>query len=808
MTKANVLIAEDEKIVALDIKTSLESLGYKVIGQVSQGETAIQKASSLHPDIILMDIVLKGAVDGIQAAEQIHKSLNIPVVFLTAHSDESTLARARLAEPYGFIVKPFDYRELASNIEIAIYKHKAEQARRDHLKQLKLINEIGKAVSRLQDVPSVLEVIHEQVKLNLPLDVFFVCLYDQETDTVNYPLVFDTDTRYIEEPRSLAHETYTEQVIKSARPLLINRTSQEIHSYKLNKFMIGDKTRPSSSLMFAPLASRGNVIGVISAQSYKLNAYTDTHLDLLTGVACFASAAIENARLFNDVTKELTERKHIESILRESETKFRKVIENASDGIALIDSNGYVSEWNIAIENLTGFTHSQVIGHPIWDVIFDMLPLEKQTQEGKEFLSTEWKLAVQNKYGNKDRMANYEIETPEGVQRTIESNGFTIVSEHGVMGGMIMRDVTERQKTEQVLRENEERLRLITENAPSIIVELDTKGNIKFMSRVLPGYKIEDVIGKSVEDWIAPDSRSDMWKAFKSVLSTGTEQSYESYAAGANGEMRWYLSNLSPVLVNDLVKSIILITTDITELKNAETKLKVKNDELERFTYSVSHDLKAPLFSIRGFLGYLEKDMATGNEIRIKSDLDRINSSVEKMQQLLNNLLDLSRTGRLTNPYTSNKFEDLIRDAVEAVSGRIIAGNVTIEIAQNLQTVQCDRIRITQVLQNLIDNAVKFMGDQQNPQITIGQRDSETGPVFFVQDNGIGIAPENKDRVFGLFDKLNTTHEGTGIGLALAKRIIETHGGKIWVESDGLGKGSMFCFTIPDKNSQETSASV
>ena len=121
--------------------------------------------------------------------------------------------------------------------------------------------------------------------------------------------------------------------------------------------------------------------------------------------------------------------------------------------------------------------------------------------------------------------------------------------------------------------------------------------------------------------------------------------------------------------------------------------------------------------------------------------------------------------------------------------------------------IYCDTTRLTQVMQNLIDNAVKFMGDKPNPRIEIGQRKTPANaePVFFVHDNGIGIPAQDQERVFGLFDKLNSDVEGTGIGLALIKRIIEVHGGKIWVESGGSGKGSTFCFTIPDGRKENPS---
>jgi signal transduction histidine kinase len=245
-------------------------------------------------------------------------------------------------------------------------------------------------------------------------------------------------------------------------------------------------------------------------------------------------------------------------------------------------------------------------------------------------------------------------------------------------------------------------------------------------------------------------------------------------------------------LFSDLQSELLARKKLISELEN-------KNAELERFTYTVSHDLKSPLFTIRGFLGYLEQDALSGNPTRLKSDIQRITDATDKMQRLLNELLELSRVGRLKNEPTYFPFGDLVHEATELVQGRIMARGIRISIASDLPVVYGDRPRLTEVLQNLLDNAAKFMGDQEEPYIEIGCRgqDAERGMlIFYVRDNGIGISSEHYDRVFGLFNKLDPKTDGTGIGLALVKRIIEVHGGKIWVESEA-GKGSTFCFTLP-----------
>ena len=250
---------------------------------------------------------------------------------------------------------------------------------------------------------------------------------------------------------------------------------------------------------------------------------------------------------------------------------------------------------------------------------------------------------------------------------------------------------------------------------------------------------------------------------------------------------------------------------DITLRKKVEAEresliqeLAAKNAELERFTYTVSHDLKSPLVTINGFLGYLEQDAATGNMERFKSDTQRIHDAVDKMQGMLNELLELSRIGRLVNEPETIPFGELAQSAMELVHGQTEAAGITIQLQPNLPAVYGDRRRLTEVLQNLLDNASKFIGDQATPRVEIGQRGREDGKaIFYVKDNGIGIEPDFHEHIFGLFNKLNSKADGTGIGLALVKRIVEIHGGRIWVESK-LGAGATFLFTLPQSPSPES----
>ncbi len=275
-----------------------------------------------------------------------------------------------------------------------------------------------------------------------------------------------------------------------------------------------------------------------------------------------------------------------------------------------------------------------------------------------------------------------------------------------------------------------------------------------------------------------------------------------------SGEVRWERIFAHPIWdekENSLTR-IVGAVQDITERKKIELErealikeLEAKNAELERYTYTVSHDLKSPLVTIRGFLGYLEKDALAGNAQKVRDDVRRIEDAAKKMQALLNDLLELSRIGRLMNQPSEARFTDIVKDAVELVRGQIEAKNLTIEIQDSPLVVFGDRMRLTEVIQNLVDNAAKFMGSQPKPRVTIGAITDTAGEaVFFVRDNGIGIDKQFHERVFTLFNKLNPETEGTGIGLALVKRIVEVHKGRIWIESEP-GKGATFYFTLQEK---------
>ncbi|NJN66334.1 MAG: response regulator [Chloroflexaceae bacterium] len=371
----------------------------------------------------------------------------------------------------------------------------------------------------------------------------------------------------------------------------------------------------------------------------------------------------------------------------------------------------------------------------------------------------------------------------------------------------LQREIGERIRAEAALRASNDTLRTLVDCSPLAIIAHDLQGQVTLWNPAaerLFGWGEAEVFQQQIPFFPMAVPPGQVPPCLDSLHSDGAFP-LEVRCSRRDGSC--IDISISPALLHDTEDQparIMCIIVDITERKQAEAErealiqeLEARNTELERFTYTVSHDLKSPLVTICGFLGYLEQDAHSGNMERFKQDIQRITDAAARMQHLLDELLELSRVGRSLNPSESVPFEQVVQEAVSLVEGQLRARGVHLEISQDFPSVWGNRTRLVQAVQNLVDNAVKFMGDQPAPRIRIGWREQGTRRMFSVEDNGIGIVPAYHEKVFGLFDKLDPRSDGTGIGLALVRRIIETHGGRIWIESQGHGTGTTVYFTLP-----------
>jgi len=377
---------------------------------------------------------------------------------------------------------------------------------------------------------------------------------------------------------------------------------------------------------------------------------------------------------------------------------------------------------------------------------------------------------------------------------------------------MAAREAADRRVAEAALRESMDRYRLITSVSSDYAFSTELAAGPGLRLNWVAG-AFEQITGFTFDEYVArggwraavhPDDLGQDDRDFL-ALRENLPVATEIRTICKDGSVRWVRVYAHPVwdeAANSL-GGIFGAVQDISERKAAEAErekliheLEGRNAELERFTYTVSHDLKSPLITIRGFLGHIEQSAREGRLEAVRADMDRVFKSTAKMHQLLDDLLELSRIGRLAKAPEEIPFEAIVRDALDLTHGRLTAAKVAVEVEAPLPVVRVDRDRLVEVVQNLIDNAAKFMGAQDNPRIVIGAKETPWGPAFFVRDNGEGIDPRYTERVFNLFDKLDPRSSGTGVGLALVKRIVEVHGGRVWVESSGKGQGSTFLFTL------------
>lgn len=490
------------------------------------------------------------------------------------------------------------------------------------------------------------------------------------------------------------------------------------------------------------------------------------------------------------VRDDYSRRLKAEQSLREGEEKFRKIFH--ANPVAIIISSledGSVLDANDAYWRLTGFDpevakNSTTIDLGIW----------ADADARREFVA---RLKERKSLHN----PAYEFINAKGEKRiTIAYYDLIEVGETaGILS--IFYDITRLKQAEDALLQSEARMRVLFEAIPDLIFELDRDGRIlQFIPSAVaqPLIPPEEFIGRTVAE-VIPSIADQAGFSIRRALESGQVNAFE-YPLWHNGEEKFFEARIIAIgkdTVLGMIRDVTLTKWVGSEREKLINELETKNAELERFVYTVSHDLKSPLVTIVGFLGYLEQDVARQKFDQFNRDVARIYQAAYKMQELLQDLLELSRIGRLMNEPESIPFDGLVRDAIELTQGRIQEHHVTIQIQADLPRVFGDRKRLLELLQNLIDNAAKYTGSQPHAVVEIGQqgyRDNQA--VFYIRDNGMGIAREYHNQIFGLFNKLDSTTEGTGIGLAIVKRIVEVHGGIIWVESEA-GQGSTFFFTLP-----------
>ncbi len=373
-----------------------------------------------------------------------------------------------------------------------------------------------------------------------------------------------------------------------------------------------------------------------------------------------------------------------------------------------------------------------------------------------------------------------------------------------VVGNLI--DITVRMRSELELRESQSRLQSILDHAPALICICDAVGVVKVASqrfRILDMAE-EELIGKPLYELMPREKNLEQWLDDLVALKAGERIEFEEMLRHRDGSTHTYLTSKF-LLGGEKDDQVCYISADITDLKRLAMEredlvgqLVVKNEELERFTYSISHDLKSPLVTIGGFAELIAGDLKAGREKSAVDSLSHIRDAVADMRQLIDGLLKMSRSGHEASHFERVSLQDVFDSVRLLLHGMLEEHPVEMVAAAGLPTVVGDPLLLRQVLQNLIENALKFRVPERPLKIAIDWFVKENGTVVVsFGDNGQGIAHPDLERIFQLFERGAGSNSGSGIGLALVRTIMVRHGGMVWAESDGPDKGSTFFLSFP-----------
>jgi len=368
----------------------------------------------------------------------------------------------------------------------------------------------------------------------------------------------------------------------------------------------------------------------------------------------------------------------------------------------------------------------------------------------------------------------------------------------------VNRELAALREAEQALRESEKKWRLLAENMPDMLMTVDRNGRIQFLNHAVAGLAPEDVVGTNTYDYVRADHQGIVRDAIEHAFDEAVPQQYEVQGIGEHGPQTWWQSRVVPITEDGRVVAVNLISTDITERRQAEhkqaellKKVEAVNRELKDFAYIVSHDLKAPLRGIKTLATWICDDYADKFDEQGKEQLNLLTKRVDIMHGLIEGILQYSRVGRVDKRKEKIDLNNLVPQVVDMLD---VPEDIDITVEGNLPVIEYEKTRVTQVFENLLSNAVKYM-DKPQGRVRIECVEQADHWRFSVADNGPGIREEHFERIFLMFQTLASkdTCDSTGIGLALVKRIVEAYGGTIGVESEP-GHGSTFIFTVPKQN--------
>ena len=481
---------------------------------------------------------------------------------------------------------------------------------------------------------------------------------------------------------------------------------------------------------------------------------------------------------------------------KQAEENFRGLFEFAPDAMIIVDKEGKIQKVNAQLERIFLYKRDDLICKQIEILI------------PKRFQSNHFKHRDEYIQSPKVRPMGIGLELfalrKDGSEFPVEISLAPIEYESGINILASIRDITVRKRLETEIKISQNRYRHIVETTTEGIWIFDDNDVITFINpqmENLLGYKEEELLGLKVTEFIVDEELADH-KEKKILRKTGTIPAYERRFKRKDGSIIWVFGAGTAYIDEQYFKGYFSMFTDITEKKKLEQRLnnylydlERSNKELEQFAYVASHDLKEPLRMVSSYTQLLAERYKDKLDQDAKDFIGFAVDGAVRMQSLINDLLAYSRINIEGKKIEKINMEEILEEAKTNIATSILEKHALI-LNEKLPVVEGVKSQLVQLMQNLINNGIKF--SNKNVQINISVKENHSEFTFCIKDNGIGIEKQYFDKIFMIFQRLHTREEfqGTGIGLAICKRIIDKHRGKIWVESEP-GKGSSFYFTLP-----------
>ncbi len=494
------------------------------------------------------------------------------------------------------------------------------------------------------------------------------------------------------------------------------------------------------------------------------------------------------------IVRNVTERVMTKNSLEESEERYRMLVERNHAGVTLVQDGKlvFVSE---RFAEILGYRVDEMEGKSA----FNLIHAEDVSTAEENMRRRQAGLKVPDIYSLRFLCKNGELRTIEIIVSLVTWKG-----KPASLGSVI--DVTGQRAAENELRKSQAHLKATLESAPFDIFALDTDGRYVFHSHTIRD-SWGDIIGKKPEDLDVDDETLELWLDNNRRAMAG-ETIEGEVEFEVHGENRRFYNVISPIRDDDTFYGVLGINLDITErmraeeaLKKAKEDLERKNEEMEAFVYTAAHDLRTPLISVRGFLDLMKEQLEGRLDEKSEFYMERVMKNAEHFDNLLGDLLEFSQVGADTGQREKINLSALAREIAYETT-RFYDIEASLAISEKLPVVNMQSSRAYQLLKNLIDNSVRFKRSEIPLELEIGvvsgEDDTPAGHVpVYVRDNGVGIEEDIQGEIFGLFSRpAANSEEGTGVGLAIVKRIVEEEGGSIRVESTP-GEGTTFYFSLP-----------